>query len=129
MNYSLEKELNNISFEDAIIKITNALKLEGFGILNEIDMKATLKKKIDEDIKPYMVLGACNPTFAHKALLADDKIGVFLPCSVVVKENKNGSIGVTVVNPSFLSDVVDSEELKQLMLQLDDKMRKVMEEL
>ncbi len=127
MNYSIERSFSNTSFEEIIKKTTEALKSEGFGILNEIDMKATLKQKINEDIKPYKVLGACNPSFAHKALLADDNIGVFLPCSVVVKQNDMDGIDVAVVNPAFLSNAVANPELEQLMHQLNDKIRLVME--
>ena len=85
MDYYFKKELDNISFEQAIEKTTEALKKEGFGVLTEIDIKATLKKKLDVDFRNYKILGACNPGFAYKALLAEDNIGNMLPCNVIVK--------------------------------------------
>ena len=129
MSYTLGKTINNISFEEAIEKVTAALKTEGFGILNTIDMKATLKSKIDKDIKPYMVLGACNPNFAYHALQEESKIGVFLPCSVIVKENDDANIEVAVINPNVLGEVVNNPQLKPMMAELQQKMNNFLEQL
>jgi uncharacterized protein (DUF302 family) len=88
MQYCFSKTIT-LSFENAIRKVTEALKAEGFGILTEIDLKATLKKKLDVDFYNYKILGACNPPFAYKALLTEDKIGIMLPCNVIVQEKHN----------------------------------------
>jgi uncharacterized protein (DUF302 family) len=87
MDYYFNKTIKG-TFEEVIDKVTKGLKEEGFGILTEIDIKATMKKKLDVDFKKYKILGACNPPFAHKALLAEDKIGTMLPCNVIVQELK-----------------------------------------
>ncbi len=89
MSYYFSKKLD-LSFDEAIEKVTDALKSEGFGILTEIDVKETLKKKLDVDFRPYKILGACNPPFAHKALEAEDKIGAMLPCNVIVQQLDDG---------------------------------------
>ncbi|MEZ5006893.1 MAG: DUF302 domain-containing protein [Chitinophagales bacterium] len=122
MSYSLGKKIGNIGFEKAIEKVTDALKTEGFGILNTIDMKTTLKNKIDKDVKPYMILGACNPNFAYEALQTEDKIGIFLPCSVIVKENDDKNIEVVVINPNVLGEVIGNPKLAPMMLELEQKM-------
>ncbi|MEO8233017.1 MAG: DUF302 domain-containing protein, partial [Ignavibacteriota bacterium] len=89
MSYYFSKKID-LGFEEAIEKVTEALKSEGFGILTEIDVKETLKKKLDVDFRPYRILGACNPPFAYKALQAEDKVGIMLPCNVIVQEKENG---------------------------------------
>lgn len=111
MSYSFSKVLNS-GMEPAIAKVTEALKAEGFGILTEIDVKATLKKKIDVDFRPYMILGACNPTFAHKALLAEDKIGTMLPCNVVVQRLDDGVIEVSAVDPMASMQAIENPDLE-----------------
>ena len=99
MSYYISNVVKNASFDEAVEKVTEELKKEGFGVLTEINVSETLKKKIDVDFKKYKILGACNPQFAYKALSAEDKIGVFLPCNVVVEENDNGEIEVSAVDP------------------------------
>ena len=99
MSYYISNIVKNGSFDEAVEKVTEELKKEGFGVLTEINVSETLKKKIDVDFKKYKILGACNPQFAYKALSAEDKIGVFLPCNVVVEENDNGDIEVSAVDP------------------------------
>ena len=110
MSYYISKKVD-YSYEEAIQKITGELKEVGFGILTEIDVKETLKKKIDVDFRKYKILGACNPTFAYKALQAEDKIGVLLPCSVIVQELEEGKSEVAIMNPMEAMSVVTNEKL------------------
>lgn len=128
MSYSFDKTLTDISFDDAITKVTDELKKEGFGILTEIDVKETLKKKIDADINNYKILGACNPGFAHKAILAENKIGVFLPCNVIVKESGNGDIEISAVDPSASMSAVNNESLAGIAVEVRDKLKKVIDQ-
>ena len=95
MEFYLAKTLSDTSFESALEKVTAALKDQGFGVITEIDVKETLKKKIDVDFRKYKILGACNPTLAHQALETNDKIGIMLPCNVVVQETTEGAIEVS----------------------------------
>lgn len=104
----------DMSFEDAIQKATEELKKVGFGILTEIDVKETLKKKIDIDFRKYKILGACNPQFAHKALQTEDKIGVLLPCNVIVQETDDGKTEVAIMNPVEAMSVVENENLEPI---------------
>ncbi|HQY19262.1 MAG TPA: DUF302 domain-containing protein [Ignavibacteria bacterium] len=128
MSYSFDKTLTDISFDDAITKVTDELKKEGFGILTEIDVKETLKKKIDADINNYKILGACNPGFAHKAILAENKIGVFLPCNVIVMESENGDIEISAVDPSASMSAVNNESLAGIAVEVRDKLKKVIDQ-
>ena len=98
MTYHFTKTLD-ISFDDAIVKATAALKEKGFGVLTTIDVKDTLKKKIGADFRPYTILGACNPHYAHKALQAEPMIGTMLPCNVIVQQNADGKVQVSAVDP------------------------------
>lgn len=129
MKYYHEKALKNISFEAAIEKVTEALKEEGFGILTEIDVKETLKKKLDEDFRPYKILGACNPPFAHKALLAEDKIGAMLPCNVIVQQLDDGIIEIAAVDPVASMQSVENKELESIANEIQDKLRSVIDNL
>src|SRR4030043_2473002 len=98
MSYYFSKILN-VSFDEAILKVTDELKKEGFGILTDIDVKEALKKKLNVDFKKYRILGACNPPFAYQALQAEDKIGTMLPCNVIVQELADGKTEVAAVDP------------------------------
>lgn len=98
MTYHFTKTLD-ISFDDAVAKATAALKEKGFGVLTTIDVKDTLKKKIGADFRPYTILGACNPHYAHKALQAEPMIGTMLPCNVIVQQNADGKVQVSAVDP------------------------------
>lgn len=129
MSYYFEKTLTNISFDEAIEQVTEELKKEGFGILTEIDIKATLKKKLDVDFYNYRILGACNPPFAYKALQAEDKIGTMLPCNVIVQEKEAGRIEVSAVDPAASMSAVDNEALNEVASQVRDKLKKVIEKL
>ncbi len=128
MKYYFSKTIAE-SFDNAIQKVTEALKAEGFGILTEIDIKATLKKKLDVDFYNYKILGACNPPFAYKALLAEDKIGVMLPCNVIVQEKVAGQVEVSAVDPSASMQAIENEELADIATEIRARLQKVIEQL
>lgn len=124
MEYYFNKTLANLSFDKVVDKTTQALKEEGFGILTEIDIKTTLKNKLDVDFPNYKILGACNPAFAHKALLAENKIGTMLPCNVIVRETENGSIEVAAVDPIASMTSVKNEDLAEIADEVRDKLKR-----
>ena len=126
MQYYSSKQLDNISFDEAIQKVTEALKEEGFGVLTEIDVKETFRKKLDVDFKPYRILGACNPQFAYKALQAEDKIGTMLPCNVIVQQKEAGAIEVAVVDPVASMQAVENEGLSGIASKVRDKLKEVL---
>lgn len=109
--YYLNKT-TSYSMEEADQKIREALKERGFGILTEIDMQATMKNKIDKDIRPYKILGACNPNFAYQALQEEEKIGIMLPCNVTLIETENGSVDVSIMDPSVALTVIDNNNIE-----------------
>ena len=123
MDYGFSKTVD-LSFEDTINKVTEELKKEGFGVLTTIDVKDTLKNKIDVDFKKYTILGACNPPFAHKALLAEEEIGLLLPCNVIVYE-KEGKSAVSFFDPSLMAKVVENETLNSIAEEVRGKLQKV----
>jgi len=129
MSYYFEKTLTNVSFDEAIEKVTEELKKEGFGVLTEIDIKATLKKKLDVDFYNYRILGACNPPFAYKALQAEDKIGTMLPCNVIIQEREKGIIEVSAVDPAASMRAVENEVLNEVATQVRDKLKEVIKKL
>ena len=124
MNYYISTIFKG-TFDEAIEKTTAELKKQGFGILTEIDLKETLKKKLDVDFKKYKILGACNPSLAHQALLKEDKIGTMLPCNVIVEEHENGEVEVSAVDPSASMQAVDNEGLTEIAGQVRDLLKKV----
>jgi uncharacterized protein (DUF302 family) len=128
MSYHFSKKLNT-SFDEAIMKVTEELKKEGFGILTQIDVKETLKNKIDVDFRKYQILGACNPGLAHKALRTEGRIGVFLPCNVVVQEHENGEIEVSAVDPVSSMISVGNNDLECIAGEVQKKMMRVIEAL
>lgn len=128
MKYYFKKKIAG-SFEDAVQKVTDSLSKEGFGVLTEIDVKATLKKKLGEDFYNYKILGACNPPYAYKALLAEDKIGTMLPCNVVVQERKPGKIEVSAINPASSMKSVVNKDLHPIAAEIASKLKKVIREL
>ena len=128
MEYYFSKTISG-SFDDAIQKVTEALKAEGFGILTEIDIKATLKKKLDVDFYNYKILGACNPPYAYKALLAEDKIGTMLPCNVIVQEKIPGKVEVSAVDPSASMQAIENNTLADIATEIRGRLKKVIEQL
>lgn len=124
MNYYISKNVP-YSFDEAIEKVTAELKEEGFGVLTEIDVKETLKKKLDVDFKNYKILGACNPNFAHQALLREDKIGTMLPCNVIVEEHEDGSVEISAVNPIASMQAVENDELGGIAGEVRELLEKV----
>lgn len=124
MNYYISTIFDG-PFDEAIEKATAELKKEGFGVLTEIDVKETLKKKLDVDFKKYKILGACNPGFAHKAPLKEDKIGAMLPCNVIVEEHENGEVEVSAVDPMVSMQAVENEALAEIATEVRDLLKKV----
>ena len=115
----------NTDFETAIQRVTDALKVEGFGVLTEIDVKATLKKKIDVDFYPYKILGACNPSLAHKALTADSQVGLLLPCNVVVSQEDDGSIQISIIDPISMLGVVNTPGVEPVAIEARARLERV----
>jgi len=113
------------SMDDVCEKVTEALKTEGFGVLTEIDVQATLKKKIDVDRKPYKILGACNPQLANQAINAEPDIGLLLPCNVVVREEDDGSMTVAFMDPAAVLDLVDNAAVHEIAPQVKARLEKV----
>ncbi|SHF39261.1 Uncharacterized conserved protein, DUF302 family [Fodinibius roseus] len=128
MEYFTSQKVD-LSYDQAIEKVTELLKEEGFGVLTEIDVKDTLKKKLDVDFKKYKILGACNPNFAHQALQAEDKIGVMLPCNVIVEENEDGTAEVSAVNPVASMQAVSNDKLQPIAEQVRTNLKKVINNL
>jgi uncharacterized protein (DUF302 family) len=125
MNYYLNKT-TDYQFDEAVDKITIALKGVGFGILTEIDMKVTLKNKLNIDRRPYKILGACNPPFANKAIGAEEKIGILLPCNVTIIETESGKVDVSIMDPAVAMSVVENSELVGLALEVKEKLEKAL---
>ena len=118
-----------VSFDEAITRVTEALKKEGFGILTEIDVAATLKKKINVDFPSYRILGACNPALAYEALKLENKVGTMLPCNVVVRDAGHGQIEVAAIDPVASMQAIDNPALKQAAAQVRAKLEKVIADL
>jgi uncharacterized protein (DUF302 family) len=117
----------NMPFEEAIARVTEELRKEGFGVLTDIDVKATMKKRLDVDFRNYRILGACNPPFAHRALLAEDKIGTMLPCNVIVQEHAPGVVEVAAVDPLASMAAVDNPDLGGIAEEVRTKLQRVVE--
>lgn len=125
MNFYTTK-ISKLTFDEAIKRLSAALSEEGFGIVSEIDMKDTLKKKIDVDFRNYKIFGACNPVFAHKAIMLEDKIGTMLPCNIVVQERPDGDIEVSAINPLETMAGIDNIKLKVLAYEVGERLKKVL---
>lgn len=117
--YGIENRVA-LDYDAAVEKVTETLKEEGFGVLTSIDVKATLKAKIDKDFKRYVILGACNPNLAYQGLTTEPDIGLLLPCNVVVQEDGDGSL-VTAIDPETMLGVVGNESLKEMATQVKEK--------
>ena len=127
MSYYFSKK-SDFGFAEAIEKVTEALKNEGFGILTEIDVKETLKKKLDVDFRSYKILGACNPPFAYKALQAEDKVGIMLPCNVIVQEKENG-VEIAAVDPVASMQAIDNPQLSEIAGEIRKRLHRVIDSL
>jgi len=127
-NYAFTKTVD-LSYEQAIEKVTEELEKEGFGVLTEIDVKATLKKKLEVDFKPYKILGACNPPFAYKSLQAEEQIGLMLPCNVIVYVNDNDQTVVAAVDPIASMQAVNNPQLGEIAATIQSKLKSVIERL
>lgn len=127
MKYGYNKKMS-LSFNEAITKTKDALATEGFGVLTEIDVKATMKKKLDVDYDNYVILGACNPQFAHKALQVEKEIGLLLPCNVIVYED-NTEVYVSAIIPSVSMNMVENEDLVTVASEVENRLKKVIDSL
>ncbi|QQS36202.1 MAG: DUF302 domain-containing protein [Ignavibacteriales bacterium] len=125
MNYGLSKKVST-GFESTIEKVTDELKKEGFGVLTTIDVKETLKKKLDVDFKKYTILGACNPPIAHKALQMEEELGLLLPCNVIVYE-KDNETQVSVFDPMVMTNIIDNPEMKTVATEVRSRLERVLE--
>ena len=128
MGYYFAKTLM-IGFDDAVRRTTEALKQEGFGIITEIDVKDTLKRKINVDFRNYRILGACNPTLAHEALQIEDKVGTMLPCNVVVQDAGNGKTEIAAIDPVASMQAIDNPRLRHAAERVQAKLKQVIESL
>ncbi len=125
MSYGIAKTVR-LSYEDAVTKVTEELKKEGFGVLTTIDVKETLKKKLDVDFPRYVILGACNPPFAHKALQADEQIGLLLPCNVIVYD-KNGTTHVAAFDPMSMLSLADRPGMDAVAKEVRGRLERVIQ--
>jgi uncharacterized protein (DUF302 family) len=128
MKYYFSKTIES-SFEKSIERVTESLKNEGFGIISEIRMNEKLKEKLGVDFRKYTILGACNPGFAYKALQAEDKIGTMLPCNVIVQELAPGSVEVAIIDPVASMQAIENQELGQLSIEVQGKLKNVIKRL
>lgn len=128
MSYGFSKKVD-VSFEEAIKNVTEALKEKGFGILTEIDVKETFKNKLDVDFKPYKILGACNPPFAYKSLQQEEQIGLMLPCNIIVYINDNDETIVAAVDPIALMKAVENEKLGEIAKTVQEMLESVIQHL
>jgi uncharacterized protein (DUF302 family) len=128
MSYYFSKTLQ-MSFDEAVAKVTEELKKGGFGILTDIDVQATLKKKMNADFRKYRILGACNPPYAYQALLAEDKIGTMLPCNVIVQEIAEGIVEVAAIDPIASMQAIQNPKLGGIAIEVQAKLKKVIDTL
>jgi uncharacterized protein (DUF302 family) len=124
-NFGFGKPVD-LDFDEAIATVTEELGKEGFGVLTEIDVAATMKKKLDKDMPPYRILGACNPTLAHQAVSAVPEIGLLLPCNVLVREEDNGQVRVSFMDPESVLGLVDHAGVEPLAMQVKEKLQRVL---
>ena len=129
IRYALVKEFPELEYDDAVAQATDALAGEGFGVLTEIDVKSTLKQKLDVDFRRYVILGACNPQLAHQAMSGEPFIGVLLPCNVVVMERDGGGTIVSALKPSAAFSLVDNPDVAPIADEVEDRLRRVLDQL
>ena len=129
MPYYHTKVLDKAQFEEILERTKSALKEEGFGIITEIDMQATLKKKLGADLYPYVILGACNPALAHKALQKENKIGTMLPCNVIVQQRTPDQVEVAAINPVVSMQAVKNNELAEVAQEVDKRLKRALSHL
>lgn len=122
-------KLTDLAFDDAIIHVTALLKEHGFGIVTEIDVQETLKNKLDVDFRPYRILGACNPSFAHHALQVDDKAGIMMPCNVIVQQHTDGKVEITIINADVAANSLKNKALEDFACEVTKELRKVFREI
>jgi len=115
-----------LTFDAALLRVTEELQKEGFGVLTEIDVKATMKKKLDADMAPYRILGACNPQLARRALAVEPEMGLLLPCNVVVRQDESGKVHVDFMDPDSVLGLVNRPEVTQLAAEVGQRLRRVM---
>ena len=125
VSYGFGKTVN-LAFDPALLRVTEELQKQGFGVLTEIDVKATMKRKLNADMPPYRILGACNPQLAHRALTAEPEIGLLLPCNVVVRQDDAGKVHVEFMDPSSVLDLVNRPEVTQLAREVKQRLELVM---
>lgn len=126
MSYHMSRTVSG-GFDEVVERAREELSKEGFGVLTEIDVKATLKKKMDLDFRPYLILGACNPSLAHQVLSREDKVGVLLPCNVVVQEQEGGTIEVSAMDPAAAMSLIDDPEIGKIANIVRDKLKKAVD--
>mgnify|MGYP001393273802 CR=1 FL=1 len=126
MSYYFSKTVD-MPFDRAVARVRQELQKEGFGVLTEIDVKATMKKRLDVDYRNYLILGACNPPFAHRALEAEDKIGTMLPCNVIVQETGGGAVEVAAVDPIASMQAIDNPALGNVAVEIQAKLKSVVD--
>ena len=126
MSYYFSKKIH-LSFDEAVQRVIEELKKEGFGVLTEIDVKATLKKKLDVDFRSYKILGACNPTFAYQALQNERMVGTMLPCNVIVQEAEGGEMEIAAIDPIASMQAIENPSLGQLAEQVRSKLKAVID--
>ena len=128
MPYSFSKTID-MTFDEAISSVKQELQREGFGVLTEIDVKETLKQKLNVDFQRYTILGACNPSFAYQALQLEDEVGVMLPCNVIVQEHAGGGVRISAVDPVASMQAIDNPKLKEIADQVRDRLKSVIDAL
>lgn len=126
MSYYFEKVVST-DYNETVEAVTVALKVEGFGVLSDIDVQDTLKKKINADVRKYRILGACNPPFANKAIHIEENVGLMMPCNVVIQETEGGKIKVSVINPTAAMQAIGNQNLSELAVEITARLERVIE--